>query len=452
MATLTAPITGGVHGWPFAASLVELSAAGYAEVEYFIDGTAVTYRPMGDLDMDGRWEVDEAGEIPFTTRLLVRRPVDQQRFNGTVLMSWINVSAGFDIIGLDSPEILEGGFVVAAVSAQTVGIQGYDAQDPKGLSVWDPERYGALSIPSDDASYDVFTEAARLVGPNRPGNQVDPLAGLSVERIVAIGGSQSAARLHTYLNAVQPRERIFDGFLLDSHFGSGAPISTDGAGRPSGLSPGAMMRHPSRLRTDLGIPVMVVNTESETLGYFPQRQPDTDAFRLWEAAGTSHATNSRVELEAKEKREWGTVHPLPEFGFRPNALDVTPLRDAAVHSLHRWLIEGTPPPIMPPIVVTGEPPAIQRDNHGIAQGGIRLPAVEVPTASLRGASDDGDMVVGLLGSCLPFDAETLRALYPDHEAYVAAFDAAARHGVEAGFLLARDADRLIGEANAADIP
>ena len=46
----------------------------------------------------------------------------------------------------------------------------------------------------------------------------------------------------------------------------------------------------------------------------------------------------------------------------------------------------------------------------------------------------------------------LRALYPDHEAYVAAFEAAARHGVEAGFLLARDADRVIREANAADIP
>lgn len=452
MANLTGLITDGVHGWPFAASLVDLSSAGYMEGEYLIDGTAITYRPMGDLDMDGLWEVEEAGRIPFTTRLLVRRPVDQERFNGTVLVSWTNVSAGYDIVGLDSPEILEGGFAVAAVSAQAVGIHGYDAAEPLGLSVWDPQRYGALSIPSDDASYDLFTQAARLVGPNRPKDPVDPLEGLSVERTVAIGGSQSAARLHSYLNGVQPREKVFDAFLLDSHFGSGAPIFTDGSGRPSGLAPGGMMRHASRLRTDLGVPVMVVNTESEVLAYFPQRQPDTDAFRLWEAAGTSHAGNSRGELEAKEEREWGTVHPLPEFGFRPNTLDVTPLRDAAVHALHRWLVEGTPPPVMPRIIVTGEPPAIERGEHGIAKGGIRLPAVEVPTASVRGASDDGDMAVGLLGSCLPFDAATLRALYPDHDAYVAAFEAAARHGVEAGFLLPRDADRLINDAKAAEIP
>ena len=39
--------------------------------------------------------------------------------------------------------------------------------NPQGLMAWDPERYGSLSIASDDDSYDIFSQAARGVAPGR---------------------------------------------------------------------------------------------------------------------------------------------------------------------------------------------------------------------------------------------------------------------------------------------
>jgi hypothetical protein len=41
---------------------------------------------------------------------------------------------------------------------------------------------------------------------------------------LGVGGSQSAGRLATYVNAVQPIEKAFDGFVLFTWFGSGMSI------------------------------------------------------------------------------------------------------------------------------------------------------------------------------------------------------------------------------------
>ena len=84
-ATLSGPITGGEHGRPFTSSVVDLAAHGYVEEEYFLAGTATTYAPAPGttLGSDGRWDIVPAGTAPFPTRILVRRPEDGRRFNGT---------------------------------------------------------------------------------------------------------------------------------------------------------------------------------------------------------------------------------------------------------------------------------------------------------------------------------------------------------------------------------
>jgi Alpha/beta hydrolase domain len=111
----------------------------------------------------------------------------------------------------------------SSVTTQRVGVHGFPEQ-PAGLVAWDAEHYGSLSIPSDDYSFDIFTQAARAVGPQRACGGVDPMGGLDVRSVIAQGSSQSAARLATYLNAVQPLERAVDAFLLGVYFGSGSPL------------------------------------------------------------------------------------------------------------------------------------------------------------------------------------------------------------------------------------
>ena len=166
--TVEGPITGGDHGWPFGRPLFDLAERGYVEEEFFLSGDAITYRqvPGTEWGRDGHWSAEPNGTVPFTTRLLVYRPADPERFNGTVVVSWNNVTAGYELFGAESAEFIEGGYAVVAATVQRVGVTGFPT-DSQGLAAWDPARYGSLSIPTDDASYDIFTRVARTVGASR---------------------------------------------------------------------------------------------------------------------------------------------------------------------------------------------------------------------------------------------------------------------------------------------
>ena len=120
---VTGPITGGSRGRPFAASMLDVAAHGYTEAEYLLGGTATRYQlaPGADLARDGRWRVGPAGTAPFRTRMLVYRPNDAARFNGTVILTWNNVTAGYDLFGAESLELFEGGYALVCLTPQKVG-------------------------------------------------------------------------------------------------------------------------------------------------------------------------------------------------------------------------------------------------------------------------------------------------------------------------------------------
>ncbi|MFI5053455.1 MAG: alpha/beta hydrolase domain-containing protein [Acidimicrobiia bacterium] len=443
------PITGGAHGWAFGAAGTDLAAVGYAEEEFFLEGTAATFQlqPGSAGEFDGRWRAEPADSLPYRTRMIVQRPVDPARFNGTVIVCWNNVTAGFDIIPGQTPVLTEEGFAFVGVTAQAVGVHGFTSA-PMGLRAWDADRYGSLSIPSDDASYDIFTQAALAVGPSRSG-EPDPLAGLAVERVLAVGASQSAARLHTYLNAVAPLSRVFDGYMLQVHFGGGTPLNMGGAGpmpdlMALGSEPYTLRTFETQLRTDLGVPVMVVNSETETLQYAVVRQPDTEHFRFWEMAGTAHAGGAADAMQATMERDFGGAGMLDLLngpGPTPNDVDYDPVVDAALHHIQAWMTGGPPPPAQPRIDVTGDPVAIVRDEHDIATGGVRLPDLMVPVATLSSATPN-EGLGSLSGSRVDFDVATIRALYSGRDDYLARYEAAIQAGVDAGFLLPTGAERL----------
>jgi hypothetical protein len=455
------PVSGGSRGWAFGGAGTDLAAVGYTEDEWFLDGDAASYRisPGMQAGFDGRWRTEKTDVVvPFRTRLLVRRPLDPSRFNGTVLVNWNNVTAGMDIVQGETPGLFADGFAHVGVTTQAVGVHGFTAA-PAGLCAWDAERYGSLSIPTDDASYDIFTQAARLVGPHRQG-ELDPMGGLRVERVVAVGGSQSAARLHTYLNAVAPLERVFDAYLLQVHFGGGTPLNMGGAGpmpdmMALGAEPYTLRTFATRLRTDLGVPIVVFNSETETTQYAEVRQPDDDWFRLWEVAGSAHAGGATAALNVKMVRDLGEAGlfaaALTAGGPPPNDLDTSPVLDALVHHLQRWLTDGVPMPSMPRIEVEGDRAVIVRDRHGIARGGIRLPDVEVPLATLT-AETTGQGLGSLSGSRLGFDAATIAALYPNEADYLERYDASIDACVSTGCVLVRDADRLRAAVRSRPLP
>jgi len=85
-----------------------------------------------------------------------------------------------------------------------------------GDKTWDPQRYGALGDSNDGQSYDIFTQAAQAAR----ADAANLLGGLRPATIIGAGDSQSAFRVVTYVNAIQPLSHAFDG-------------SSPSAGRPS---------------------------------------------------------------------------------------------------------------------------------------------------------------------------------------------------------------------------
>src|SRR5262249_7381793 len=155
---------------------------GATEEEFVVEGDATRYRLLDDeYSFDGRWEVEPAGTSSYRTRALVVRP-SPDRFNGTVIVVWNNVSIGVDgmYAGPDLAAVVADGFAVVGVSAQHVGIDG-----PMGLVATDPDRYSRLDHPGDDYSYDIFTQVARLAR----AESAKFLGGLEVAHVVAAGAS-----------------------------------------------------------------------------------------------------------------------------------------------------------------------------------------------------------------------------------------------------------------------
>jgi Alpha/beta hydrolase domain len=453
MSTLSGPVTGG-KGWPFGLPTTDLAAVGYRADEYFLEGEAVRYGPLAGtaLGRDGRWQVEPVGSAPYTTRLVVLRPVDAAAFNGTVVVLWNNVTAGYDnFTGGDSPEVFENGYAYVAASVQRVGVHG-QPDNPQGLQAWDPERYGSLSIPSDDYSFDIYTQVADVVAPDRPVAGPDPLAGLQVRRIVAQGASQSAARLASYLDGVQPLTGRFDAFFLMLYFGGGAALEVgDEVMTVSAAAAGTGPKIPEGmhlLRDDLGVPVMVLNTECEATSCYPVRQPDSDRFRYWEVAGASHVSLQGIASSSpRMERDFGFAIPLDGEAMQAvNQVSVAPVVDAALHHLQAWLVDGTPPPVQPLIAFAGEPAEIARDDNGIARGGIRLPQVEVPLGHNSALQQSPDVFARLVGFHERFPDEKVRALYGSREEYLVRYDEATRAAEAAGVVLPRDVGPLLAEA------
>jgi hypothetical protein len=438
--TVTGPITGGVHGFPFGAPgvAIDLSKYGYVEEEFFIEGNANSYAKVGTWTRDGVWTAASSGSAAYKTRLLVARPADPTQFNGTVVVEWLNVTSGWDIAGdflYANEELLRGGYAWVGVSAQAVGVQ----LSPFSLKAWDPIRYGSLSHPGDTYAYDIFTQVGQAIHSPQGAN---PLHGLTVERAVAIGHSQSANGLATYVNAIHPLVGVYDGFLLHSRGVSGLPLFPGAAG---------VVPATSIIRIDTAAPVLALEDEWSIAVAFAWlvRQEDNSNFRLWEIAGTGHVDRYEDSL-VQSIVDRDLMFP-PLVCARPlNDAPLHYLVNSAVNKLTAWVADGVPPAHAPSFIELANG-VVVRDSYGNAKGGIRLPQLEVPTATLSGVGNTGPGSCPVGGVTATFDAATLTSLYPRHGAYVAPFVKATDHLRRAGFLLDPDANDAKTKAAQSDV-
>jgi Alpha/beta hydrolase domain len=462
MSTTVRPLSGRV---PMPVGNYDLGALGFVEEEFLLEGTADSYRLVGERSSDGRWDVEPSDSAPFTTRLLVRRPGSSEDFSGTVVVEWLNVSGGLDA-GPDwsflHRHLTRSGHAWVGVSAQKVGIDGGGIVDGMHLKQAAPERYGVLSHPGDAWSFDIFSRAGRAL---RAGDSAGLLGPLEPACILAAGESQSAACLVTYINAVDTHAALYDGFFVHGRGGSGAELDGFRLTRDDlGDATRFRMQPGERIRDDVRVPVLVLQSETDVamLGGGRADQQDGDRLRQWELAGAAHAdtyilvaaNDDDGRLPAKRLAE--LLRPVTEvFGFRADSpINSAPQQhyvgQAALDHLDRWAAGGAPPPAAPRLDAVADGTDFHRDEYGIAMGGLRSPWVNVPTATLSGLGQTGEVFSILFGTTTPFDAGILARLYPGGRAdYLERFEAALEHTISDGFVLEADRGEILAVAGAA---
>ena len=166
-ATLSGPVTTGHIVVPLSAVGTNMAAHGYEEQEYFASGTAHAFEATSSPS-DGRLTVAPTTSAGYETRIIVRRPTSPKKFNGTVVVEWLNVSEGESSPDWDylNPMLMRDGYAWVGVSAQALAIGGGSSilGDPDGRR---PRARGAepLRVPPPPRR----PVRARYVRPDRPG-------------------------------------------------------------------------------------------------------------------------------------------------------------------------------------------------------------------------------------------------------------------------------------------
>lgn len=438
-------------GYPMSATIIPLTDYGYTENEYFIKGQAKRYRitdPMSDAQA-----IDPGN--PYETRVLVRRPSDPARFNGTVIVEWLNVSLDQDIdfvFGATRELLLREGYAWVGVSAQRNGVE--------AMKKWNPDRYRELSVaasnidpitgklldPADPTimavggdvlAWDIFSQVGQLA---KSGSS-KMMGGLKAKKLIAAAESQSTLKVSTYYNTIQPLHRVYDGFYFYDR---------------SGL-----------LRTDTDTKSIAVGTEIFTALMKQAPQQDTDHQIWWEINGASHFSLDEIEhyIDPMVKRDGafrnasgvalslseltsgkGACTPASIYSRVPNG-DVL---KAAMSGLNRWIAGGTAPASAPRFVVDNQPiPQYVRDTNGQILGGIRTAAQDAPMATNAGIGK-GAWFCGPSGNHVDFTPAQMCKRYGSHENYVTKVQSIVNANVQIGVLLPKEAQKTVDGAKATE--
>jgi hypothetical protein len=444
----------------------DLKASGFVEEEYFVSGKANVY------DWPASGAVVRTPDVPYLTRILVRRPVSAAKFSGRVVVEMMNPTNLMDLnIGwaIHRDEFLRRGDAWVGITAKPVAVD--------TLKAFNPERYRLLDWSNPLAANDPKNCAQRAGGDSTPATENGLIWDINTQvgawlrssdgkNPFRYGGAASKARwlygwgysqtgsfLYTYINAIHPLvvkdngRSMFDGYLVAVSAGPSA-INQCAAPLPAG--------DPRRAIGAVGAPVIHVMSQSDYLNFVPLRRADADTpadrYRHYDNAGSGHATPDELY--------WG---PRPadiiKGGRVPPPVDCTegprsrfPSRvpfNAELRMLEAWVEKGQAPPPSQNIVVESRQPVL--DAHGNVIGGMRTPYLDAPTSVWAGNST-GPSFCRIAGHETAFSKDKLKALYPTHAAYVAAVQKSVEAGVKARTITPEDGAWMVAEAKAAAVP
>jgi hypothetical protein len=469
--TLTLPPTD--QGDAFIPGVRELDplTPAWVEEEFLVSGAATLFNyannpPLGPTDIT---PIEE--NVPYTTRIIVRRPVELGHFKGTVVIEWWNSTAGFDTApawDASADYFIREGYAYVGVTNSTTSL-GFLTGGCRLFNVLPPTcgtRYATLSLPENGLAYEMVSQIANLLKSDSVENPLP--ADFDVERVFHTGQSQQGGSMVTYASAFH-----FDG--NDGYFVQQAATARsinfgprcDSEGAPAFPDCTPSLQGDDRLvRTDLPVPVYhaITETDIEVLSIGTNaRQADTPTFRYYEVAGGGHLTvHEGVEILPAD-----TVGPDPLFleDLCRNQINSTAdgpiffgyIANALWDAMEKQVIHGRVPPAGLQMEVDTTTGDVLRDEFGNGLGGVRLPAMEVPTATYTPGNEAdpdlpgflqalGNLACRLASSVDPFDAELIDELYPQIGSYLSKVMHAANHLQQEGLLLNKDRQKIVQTA------
>lgn len=492
--TVAGPIPSSPSNFPFIADGFGPEPpvpSGYEENEYFVSGRANLYEygatgvrviapcPASAGPLGCR-------KLPYTTRMLVKRPIDPRRFSGTVIIEPFNPSSGYDIANVWDRSwsyFVRHGDVFVGWTSRYESI--------RALKQFEPRRYARLTWGEDSAVDDgiTFDIAAQVGALFKLNGRRSPLYRLKVRHVFEAGFSQDGGFAFTQADVFNATDRLPDGSpVYDGYVPGGTVGPSDinfGLTAAGALPPG----DPRNRMQPRDSPVIQINTETEevllgdatALAY---RRPDSnvrnDRYRLWEVPGASHISNDLGSSPITEERDLAEIERIPLNALPPTGcahqqyqsgrwagadgvVDPNPypfgyVADAAFAELTKWLDDGTPPPRAARIQVTDTRAGTTNlDRFGNAVGGLRTPFVDIPTATYSptdASAHDTELsgLCPLIGFSTPFSHATLRALYPSHAEYLTRVTRETNELVHEGFWVASDAATVVRQAAASRVP
>jgi hypothetical protein len=413
--------------------VVDLPKAGYVEEEFFVSGTANVY----DWPADGRLIVKTAN-APYTTRIMVRRPLTPARFSGTVIVEMLNNAArNYDqpfVWAISYPYFMEHGAAYVGITQTPQGIDSLKKFNPKryaSLSMANPapgERCGPKNETSDSEEglrWDIISQVGALL---KSTAAVKPLAGFNVQYVYM---SSHLGDVATYTNAVHSHANlasgkpVYDGYVIKNE---------ENPARINRCSPAPPEGDPRTVTKNVSVPVIRFITQTDVTLTFKRRRPDSDEpgdrFRWYEIAAAPHMDKIYYQHLPVPEDQVKAGQP-PSLANWPLPYACTPLIDlidlpimryalnATFANLDRWVRTAVPAPRAEPIAVVngGTPQAsVETDQFGNAKGGVRSPYIDVPAATYIPTSP-GPAVCRNFGRVLPFDWARLHAIYGTSKTY-----------------------------------
>jgi hypothetical protein len=441
---------------------VALEAAGYTETELLVSGQASIHEWSGATST--QVSVRDA-DIPYATRILLRRPVDARRFSGLVVVELLDASELHDrapLWGLSAQQFLRHGDAWVGVTVRPSAVA--------ALRRYDAVRYGALSFayrhtadcpavadvratPPDTESGLAWGLIAQVGALLRSSSKENPLLDLNPRHLIAAGYGQAGAYVTTYANVAHALLRrgdgapIYDGYLSAAAARFTVPINQCAAPLPAD--------DPRRGALPRDVPFVAVATESDFNFAPASRREDSDApgdiFRLFEIAGSAYVGPYPAGLPvAANLQIAGFAPPATDLCREPRSDFPAGLAFNAIWLQYAELLATGRPMLSLPRIETLPDNGPRRDEAGNASGGWRLPQLEVPLARYAGrstprdASERATTACALTGAKEPFDAAKLKSHYRDRAGYLQRFRAAVDRAVQERRLVAEDGEALKG--------